>query len=101
MAIFDSLSMFFSFTFVLWVVNPENNVKCQICAHAVLKSHDFSSSNWINGDSSQFEIPLNDFRVFLSSSLANKPAFRLGEEGVGKQRMNEGVTAVLWLGGLL
>lgn len=66
--IFDNLSMFFSFTFVLWVMKPGNNVKYQICAHAVLKSCDFNSPNWINGDFSQYEIPLNDFTVCLSSS---------------------------------
>lgn len=35
---------------------------------------------------------------FASAPLANEPAARLGEEGVGKQRMSELVTAVLWLG---
>lgn len=37
--------------------------------------------------------------VYLSSSLANEPVAKRGEEGVGKQRMSEGVTAVLRMGG--
>lgn len=65
----------------------------------VLLFHDFSSPSWISGDFSQFEIPLNEFRLYLSSSLPNEPAARLEEEGVGKQRLSEGVRAVLWLVG--
>lgn len=35
----------------------------------MLKSRDFSSPNWINGDFSQLEIPLNHFRQFTSAPL--------------------------------